>query len=226
MDYSASAALDALAASTRQRMADKETLDWEDGRPKEPDSRDPKAIYTSGELPHTAISWSLDLAVRKIGDWVSWLWAILVLIIVTNVVLRYVFGEGRVELEELQWHLYAFGFLVGLSYCMVSDGHVRVDIFHSKFRPGTRAWVEFLGILFFLAPFVTLVLVYGIPFVIQAFEVMEGSDAPGGLPYRFIVKSALVIGFLLLAIVAFSRLTRATALLFGFPRPYRPHQPD
>ena len=31
-----------------------------------------------------------------------------------NVTLRYVFGQGR-ELEELQWHLYALGFLLALS---------------------------------------------------------------------------------------------------------------
>ena len=207
-------------------MTDKEMLEWDDGRSNGPDPNDLKTIYTKEELPHTTISWNLDLAVRKFGEWVSWVWAVLMLIIVSNVVLRYVFGEGRVELEELQWHLYSFGFLVGLSYCMVADGHVRVDIFHAKFKLRTKAWVEFVGILVFLAPFIALVLIYGVPFVVQAFEVMEGSDAPGGLPYRFIVKSALVIGFFLLAIVAFSRLTRATALLFGFPRPYRPHQPD
>ena len=207
-------------------MADKERLERDNGQLQEPAPTDPKALYAGGELPHTAISWGLDLFVRKVGDYVSWLWAILVLIIVTNVVLRYVFGEGRVELEELQWHLYSFGFLVGLSYCMVADGHVRVDIFQTRFRLRTKAWVELLGILIFLAPFIALVLIYGVPFVIQAVEVMEGSDAPGGLPYRFIVKSALVIGFFLLAIAAFSRLTRATALLFGYPRPYHPRRSD
>jgi TRAP-type mannitol/chloroaromatic compound transport system permease small subunit len=207
-------------------MADKNTLEWENGRLTEGGRPDPRDVYTEGPLPHTAISWTLDLIVRKIGDWASWLWAILVLIIVGNVVLRYAFGEGRVELEELQWHLYSFGFLIGLSYTMVSDGHVRVDIFHMKFRPRTKAWIEMLGILLFLFPFVALVLIYGVPFVIQAYELMEGSDAPGGLPYRWIVKSALVIGFALLAIAAFSRLTRATALLFGFPKPYRPRRTD
>lgn len=205
-------------------MAKEEMLEWEDGRLRERGPEDPRNLYTEGPLPHTAISWVLDLVVRKIGDWASWLWAILVVIIVGNVVLRYAFGEGRVELEELQWHLYAFGFLIGLSYCMVSDGHVRVDVFHMKFRPRTKAWVELFGILLFLFPFIALVLIYGVPFVIQAYELMEGSDAPGGLPYRWVVKSALVIGFGLLAVSGFSRLTRATSLLFGFPRPYRPRR--
>ena len=84
------------------------------------------------ELPRTTISNALDAGIRAVGDVVSWLWAAIILIILVNVVLRYAFGEGRVELEELQWHLYAVGFLVGLSYCVQSDTHVRVDVFHGS----------------------------------------------------------------------------------------------
>ena len=181
--------------------------------------RDDVSLSAPNELPRTRLSDALDGIIRAIGDAVSWLWVILMLIIVTNVTLRYAFGEGRVELEELQWHFYAIGFLVGLSYCMVFDSHVRVDIFHSRFRLRTKAWIELIGILGFLIPFIWFIIHYSIPFVLRAYDIGEVSDAPGGLPMRWLIKAALPVAFALLAISTLSRLLRVTALLFGVPKP-------
>jgi len=183
-------------------------------------------LFAATDLPRTRISDGLDWLIRTIGDAVSWLWLVLMLIIVTNVTLRYAFGEGRVELEELQWHFYAVGFLFGLSYCMVFDSHVRVDIFHARFRLRTKAWVELFGILLFLTPFIYFILRYSIPFVERAYSIGEVSDAPGGLPMRWLIKAALPAAFCLLALSTLSRLLRVTALLFGLPRPRRPQSGD
>lgn len=184
------------------------------------------SLYAATDLPRTRISDGLDGLIKAIGDTVSWLWVVLIVVIVTNVTLRYAFGEGRVELEELQWHFYAVGFLVGLSYCMVFDSHVRVDIFHARFRLRTKAWVELFGILLFLAPFIYFILRYSVPFVERAYDIGEVSDAPGGLPMRWLIKAALPVAFVLLALSTLSRLLRVTALLFGLPRPRRPQSGD
>ena len=185
------------------------------------------------ELPHTRLSQPLDRAVAKIGDITSWLWGILVLVIVINVTMRYLFAQGRIELEELQWHLYAVGFLIGLSYCVVSDSHVRVDVFHTGFSLRKKAWVELFGILLFLLPFILLVLYYAVPFVDRSRELQEVSDAPSGLPLclplgeaaelclpmRWHIKLFLVVGFVLLLTATVARLSRVTSYLFRFPRP-------
>lgn len=181
----------------------------------------PREYDLSGarELPRTRISVVLDRIVEKIGDWVSWLWLVLVVIIVVNVTMRYLFGEGRIEFEELQWHFYAVGFLVGLSYCVISDTHVRVDVLHTGFSLRKKAWIELFGILLFLLPFVILVLNYAVPFILRSWEAQEVSDAPGGLPYRWAIKSFLFTSFVLLFVATFARLTRVTAFLFRFPAP-------
>ena len=171
------------------------------------------------ELPHTRVSRFIDAWIRRVGDAVSWLWVVLLAVIVLNVVMRYVFAEGRIEFEELQWHLYSVGFLVGLSYCVESDDHVRVDFWHSRLSLRMRAWIELYGILLLLIPFVALILVYSIPFVAYSYESAEVSVAPGGLPLRWLIKSALPAGFLLLALATFSRLLRVSSLLFATPRP-------
>ncbi len=149
-----------------------------------------------------------------IGNAVSWIWMLLLAAIVCNVVLRYAFDQGRVEFEEIQWHLYSIGFLLGLGYALQADAHVRVDVLHERFRPATQAWIDLYGILLFVLPFVALMLIYGVPFVADSFVTGEVSSSPGGLPYRWAIKSMLLAGFALLGLAALSRLTRLWKFLF------------
>ncbi len=147
----------------------------------------------------------------------SWVWMILIGIIVINVVMRYAFGQGRVEFEEIQWHLYSLGFLLGLSVCLDSDDHVRVDVFHERMSVRTQAWIELYGLLLLFFPFVIVVLIFSLPFVHYSLSIAEISDAPGGLPYRWAIKGMLSIGMLLLLIAGFGRLLRVSSALFGVP---------
>ena len=190
-----------------------------------PDTVPEHALAQHTALPETRLSHRLDALVRRTGDAAAWLWLVLLAVVVLNVLLRYAFGEGRIEFEEIQWHLYALGFLVALSYAVESDDHIRVDFLRGRFSPRVQAWVELYGILLLLLPFTALVLVYALPFAASSWTQGEVSPAPGGLPYRFVIKSALSLGFVLLAIAACSRLLRVSSFLFGFPRP-RPPEPD
>ena len=166
-------------------------------------------------LPETALSRCVDPWLRRLGAASSWLWLVLLLVVVLNVLLRYAFGEGRIEFEELQWHLYAVGFLVALATGVEADVHVRVDVLAERFTPRTRAWVDLYGLLLLFLPFVALVLVYGVPFVLFSWRGAEVSAAPGGLPYRWAIKGALVAGFALLTLAGLSRLSRVAAFLFA-----------
>ena len=165
-------------------------------------------------LPDTAISRRIDGALRRLGDALSYIWAVLLVVIVVNVLLRYAFSEGRIELEELQWHLYSIGFLLGLAYAYQADTHIRVDVLHERMAPRTQAWVELYGILLFVFPFIALVLIYSVPFVYASFQLSEISPSPGGLPMRWLIKAFLPIGFLLLLLAAISRLSRVWSFLF------------
>ncbi len=176
------------------------------------------------ELPQTRLSNTLDRCIRGVGSLISWAWLALAGVIVLNVTMRYVFGEGRIELEEIQWHIYAGGFLFGMSYVIECDDHVRVDLIHASMKIKTQAWIEFFGILFFLMPFIVLVLWFSAPFIASSYEIGEVSQSPGGLPFRWVVKGALFVGFALMGVATLSRLLRVTALLFGLPRPLSQNQ--
>jgi TRAP-type mannitol/chloroaromatic compound transport system permease small subunit len=181
----------------------------------------PLAAHGGGPfvLPRNRFSNAVDSVIVRAGDAASWLWPILVAVVVLQVVLRYGFGRGSIMFEEIQWHIYAVGFMIGLSYCADVDRHVRVDVLAERLAPRTRAWIELAGLAAFMLPFVLVIFVQGIPYAKAAFDFNEVSAAPGGLPYRWVLKAFISLAAALLVLSALSRLTRCLTLLFGLPRP-------
>lgn len=166
------------------------------------------------ELPETGFSRAVDPIVRGIGKASSYLWVVLVAVITVNVAMRYVLGKGLIEFEELQWHLYAVAFLLGIAWVLEGDNHVRIDVLYEHWSFRTKCWIELVGMLVALLPFIALVLWYSAPFVAYSFRINEISEAPGGLPMRWAIKAFLLIGFAVLGLAAVSRLTRVIASLF------------
>jgi len=142
--------------------------------------------------------------IEKISEWcgvaISWCVLIMVLIISYDVFMRYFFHIGSVAIQELEWHLFAIIFLLGASYTLKHDGHVRVDIFYQskKLSDIHRAWIDLLGTVLCLFPFCLLIIFASWEFVANSYAIAEGSPDPGGLPYRFLLKAAMPAGFLLL----------------------------
>lgn len=171
------------------------------------------------ELPRTTFSNFLENIIEKIGVFFSWFWILAVGVILYSVISRYVFSQGTVMLEEVQWHLAGAAWLIGLSYTSIHDDHVRVDVIHENLELRTQAWIELLGILFLLLPFLIISLREVFPYALSSFQQGEHSQSPNGLPMRWILKSVLPLAISLLIAATVARLLRTTALLFGFPKP-------
>jgi len=165
-------------------------------------------------LPHTVWSKRMDRLADQVGQAISYVWLVLLAVIVINVLMRYVLNEGRIEMEELQWHLYSVGFLLGLGYAYQADAHIRVDVLHEHFSYRVKAWIELYGIVLLLLPFIALILIYSVPFVASSYALAEVSASPGGLPLRWLIKATLPLGFSLLLLTVLSRLLRVWSLLF------------
>ncbi len=111
---------------------------------------------------------------------------------------RYLFDIGSIAIQELQWHFFSVIILLGMSYTMQQDAHVRVDIVYDTLGDKTKIWINIIGVLLFIFP-VMLVIGYGsIDYVIEAYQSNEQSNDPGGLTQRWIVKSLIPISFFLL----------------------------
>jgi TRAP-type mannitol/chloroaromatic compound transport system permease small subunit len=173
------------------------------------------------DFPRTAISDAIDALVAAFHVIINWIWVLLIVLIVVNVTLRYMIGTNYIAMEELQWHLFAIGWMIGLAYAVKLDGHVRVDVLADRLRPRTRAWIELIGILIFVLPLCYIMLTNGWPFVQRAWTINEISAAPGGLTNRWAIKAVILLAFGLLGLAALSRLLRVSAFLFGFPAPRR-----
>lgn len=157
----------------------------------------------------------IDGFIHKIGNVVAWLNVVLIVNIIVQVVLRYAFGEGMVWLEELQWHFYGVCIMFAISYTLVDDAHIRLDIFYQRFSARTKAQVEFWGLLILVLPLVAILFWHGLSFVESAWRVSERSESPLGLPYRWLIKSVLPASMFLWWIAAFSRMVRSALVAFG-----------
>jgi len=94
--------------------------------------------------------------IDAVNDWVgravSWISFLLVMVVFTDVVMRYLFNTSYVFAQELEWHLFALIFLLASGFTLLKDGHVRVDVVYQGLSPRGQAWVNFLGTVLFLLP--------------------------------------------------------------------------
>lgn len=169
------------------------------------------------ELGNRWTKWAdkVDSWILRLGRALSWINAILIVVIVTQVVLRYVFREGMMALEELEWHLYSLVFMLGLSYALVTNAHVRVDLLYGRMSMRSRHVVDLLGSAFVLLPFVVAVVLHGFDFVRDSWAHNERSAAPLGLPWRWAIKAVIPAAFILLGVAAVSHCLRCLAYLLG-----------
>lgn len=158
---------------------------------------------------------TIDRTNEAVGRMVAWVSLLLVLVVFVDVVMRYLFRTSFVFTQELEWHLFAFIFLIGAGYTLLHDGHVRVDIIYQRLGTRGRAWINLLGVIFFLIPGCYLVIVTSWKFVGNSFSMLEGSPDPGGIPYRFIVKGTMTVGYALLLLQGLSMGVHALLQILG-----------
>jgi TRAP-type mannitol/chloroaromatic compound transport system permease small subunit len=150
----------------------------------------------------------LDRFIDRIGRITGWCAFALVCVMAFNVLLRYFFRTGSVAMQELEWHLMAPICLLGLSYALLHDGHVKVDILYGRFAPKLRRLIDLISMILVLIV-VAILLYLSFPYVEQSWRIGEKSPDPGGLTNRWIVKSMLILGFALLLIQTFAAVLRA-----------------
>lgn len=146
----------------------------------------------------SSISRIIDFMNEWVGRGTAWVSLLLVVVVFVDVVMRYAFKTSFVFTQELEWHLFAFIFLIGSGYTLLHDGHVRVDIIYQRLGPKAQAWVNLIGVLLFALPGCAMVIITSYKFTHTAFITMEGSPDPGGIPFRFLIKGTITVGFILL----------------------------
>ena len=155
----------------------------------------------------------------RFSDGVGTLSALLLVPLVANVfydvVMRYLFNDVSIGMQELEWHLYSMVFLLGIAYTLKADGHVRVDVLYERMTPRRRAVVDMAGTVVFIWPFCFLIAHYGLEFAQGAYEIGEMSGDPGGLPHRWIIKAMIPLSFLCVLVSSVGFFLRALNTFLG-----------
>ena len=151
----------------------------------------------------------------KVGHATSWLTLLMVLVTFVIVVMRYVFETGLIWLQESLTWMHAVVFMLGAAYTLQQEQHVRVDIFYRKMSDKQRAWVDLLGVLFFIFPICAFFVYESIDYVAASWSIREVSRNSGGLPYPFVplLKSVLVIMPVAIALQGLSMLLHSAQVI-------------
>jgi TRAP-type mannitol/chloroaromatic compound transport system permease small subunit len=156
-----------------------------------------------------------DALIDRVGSFTAWLTLVMVLLISGNTLARYFFNASTVWLQELEWHLLAVVALWGISRMQLRGAQVRVDLFYQHYSERTKLWIEFLTALLVMLPFSLFVFWLGWKFARHSWSLAEVSPDPGGLPWRWAVKSLVISGYALLALTAASIVVRTGMQLAG-----------
>lgn len=171
---------------------------------------DPQADVSAGIDARLADG--IDALVDLVGRVTAWFAFALALVMGGNVLLRYGFSMGWIWAQELEWHLLVPICLFGMSYALRHGEHVRVDVLFARFTLRTKRIVDFISALLAMA-FSALVIWLSLHYVGQSWIIGEGSANPGGIPYRYVIKAAIPVGFALLFLQSLAQAIRGVHTL-------------
>ncbi len=151
----------------------------------------------------------IDWINEAIGQVLAWLALLLVINVFLVVVLRYVFSYGDVWMQETYIWMHAYIFMLGAGYTLLHDGHVRIDLIYSGASDRYKAFVNFFGSIFLGAPVLWLIYSRGMDFFYRSFSRLETSPEAGGLPALYVLKAAIPILAIVLALQVLSMALRS-----------------
>lgn len=166
-----------------------------------------------------AIVSRIEALVEALGALARGCVLLLVLLVSFDVLMRYLFDLSPVALQELEWYLISPIALLGIAYTLKHRQDVRVDFLYEKFALKSKAAVDlFSGLATAAIGFYIAHLAF--KYTLQSYAIGEGSPDPGGLPYRFLIKAFLPLGFGLLGLQGVADSLRSLCLLLQ-PAPAR-----
>lgn len=161
-----------------------------------------------------ALSRAIDRINEFVGRWVSWLILVAILVSAVNAVIRKTFNMSSNAWLELQWYLFGAAFLLAAAYTLRQNEHIRIDIIYGMWSRRVQHWIDLFGHVFFLMPFVVLMIFYFVPYVSLSYRIGEVSTNSGGL-ILWPAKMLLLIGFVQLGFQGISEIIKKIAIMTG-----------
>ena len=160
------------------------------------------------------VSRAIDAVTEAIGKSVAWLILIAILVSAINATVRKIFNVSSNAWLELQWYLYGGAFLLAAANTLRHNEHIRIDILYGALKRRTQHWIDLLGHIFFLMPFVVLMDIYLLPWTLKSIRDGEMSSSAGGL-ILWPAKALILGGFMLLTVQGVSEIIKKIAVMRG-----------
>jgi TRAP-type mannitol/chloroaromatic compound transport system permease small subunit len=152
---------------------------------------------------------------RVLGEVLSWLALVCVLVCFAVVVQRYFFHVSHLWMQDLYVWVNGAMFTGVAGFALLRQDHVRVDIFYRPASTRKKAIADLIGVVLFLLPFMYIVWVYAWPFVLRSWRLYEGSANIGGMPGLFILKSFILLFAAVVAMQGLAMAARSILVLTG-----------
>lgn len=161
-----------------------------------------------------ALSRAIDALNDRLGRLAEVCVVLACVISAANAMVRYAFDISSNAWLEIQWYLFAVMVLLGASFTLRMNEHVRVDIVYTHLSERGKEWLDLVGTIVFLLPSMLVLAWFAWPFFMQSWSIQEVSMNAGGL-IRWPVKILLPVGFVLIALQGVSEIIKRAAALHG-----------
>lgn len=155
----------------------------------------------------------IDKCVKKQAELSSLLMVVLVVMICYEVTRRYFFNVPTIWSLEFTTFLYGVHFVMGYSYTELFDGHVRVNIFSSKFPKKIQDILYIILTICVTLPLVALLGIWAWDNAITSTKILETLSSAWAPPI-WPVKLMMALGFTFLFLQVLSNLIKRF-LTFG-----------
>ncbi|MBI4192225.1 MAG: TRAP transporter small permease subunit [Betaproteobacteria bacterium] len=170
-----------------------------------------------------ALSRAIDALNERCAWIATWLVLLSCLISAGNAMMRYGLSLSSNAWLEIQWYMFGAMFMLGASYTLQLNEHVRVDIFYGRLSTRAQIWVDILGGIFFLLPATIIIGYLSWPMFINSYQIGEMSINAGGL-LRWPIKIFVPLGMSLLTLQGISEIIKRVGALTGHCPPPRHYE--
>jgi TRAP-type mannitol/chloroaromatic compound transport system permease small subunit len=159
-------------------------------------------------------AFGMDWVSEKFGVFASWAVLFAALISAGNAFVRYGFDWSSNSLIEIQWYMFAYMVMVGAPLVLKLNEHVRVDLIYGKLKGNGPVYVDLFGLIVFLLPVITLLMVLSWGYFANTYASGEMSQNAGGL-IRWPAVMAMPLGFAMVLLQGLAEIIKRVAYLQG-----------
>jgi TRAP-type mannitol/chloroaromatic compound transport system permease small subunit len=139
------------------------------------------------------------------GQLTSYLALPLVIVVIYEVFMRYLFNAPTSWGFEATTFIYGVHFVLGFAYTHQHDGHVAIDVFEARLAPRARTILRIIVNLLLFVPTIGLLSIYAIRYAATSWGNWEHASTSWAPPiYPF--KTIMAIGFVLLFLQGIAKL--------------------